>query len=93
MVFDGTATQSDDGMQGLCGEDAREEVEVSTFMFGHLVVESGLQLCGCSAFLGGRVRYVERVWLRSSGQGPCVVWWVNMQYPPFVGGDGGSVGG
>ncbi len=44
-------------------------------------------------FLGGRMRYVERVWLRSSGQGPCVVWWVDMQVERFVGGGGGSVGG
>ena len=86
MVFDGTATQSDDGMQGLCGEDAREEVEVSTFMFGHLVVESGLQLCGCSAFLGGRVRYVERVWLRSSGQGLFGGWLVGRMIKQCVGG-------
>ena len=39
MVFDGTVTHSDDGMCGLCGEDAREEVEVSMFVFQHMVVE------------------------------------------------------
>ena len=50
-------------------------------------------LCGCRVFLGGRVRYVERVWLRSNGQGPCVVWCGDMQVERFVGGGGGSVGG
>jgi len=39
------------------------------------------------------VCYVERVWLRSSGQGPCMMWWVDMQFARFVGGDGGSIGG
>ena len=77
----------------MCGEDAREEVEVSMFVFEHVVVEIGLYCVGAVFFLGGRMRYVERVWLRSSGQGLCVVWWVDMQVERFVGGGGGSVGG
>ncbi len=39
------------------------------------------------------MRYVKKMWLRSSGQGPCMVWWVDMQSAQFVGGDGGSIGG
>ncbi len=38
------------------------------------------------------MRYVERVWLRSNGQGPCMVWCGDMQVERFVGGGGGSVG-
>ena len=78
----------------MCGEDAWEEVEVSVFVFDHVVVEFGFYCVGAVLFEAATsLCYVERVWLRSSGKGPCMVWWVDMQVERFVGGGGGSVGG